>query len=174
MRETPGQFRVPRAVRSEPDRHTKGNHFDVATERVPGGFRGIDAANHLPFGSFVEAAPRTLIRRLVERRGQRRWQFCDDAAELRDVAPDVDSELAEQLPTDRPARHAGYGFPGAGTLEDVARIAAVVLEGSGKIRVSGPRPGNLPAPFAFRIVGFRRHDVLPMFPIAIPDQHRDG
>src|SRR3989442_9665321 len=66
----------------------------------------------MSFFLMIRRPPRsTLFPYTTLFRSQRRWQFCDHTAELRDVAPDVDAELAQQLPAHRPAGHAGHGFP---------------------------------------------------------------
>src|SRR6266581_468031 len=59
-------------------------------------------------------------------------------------------------------------------LQDVARVLAVVLEGPREIRVAGARTRHLAAPLAARSVRFGGHHVLPVFPIAVPYEHRDG
>src|SRR5207247_10612040 len=68
------------------------------------------------------------------------------------------------------------GFSRAGALPAIPGIRAGIREGSGEIGVAGARPRNLAAP-ALRIgsgIRFWRHDVLPVPPVAVPDQHGDG
>src|SRR5256886_15016937 len=51
-----------------------------------------------------------------------------DPTELHDVAADLDVELLEQKLAHGPAGDPGDGLAGAGALQDVARVLAVVLE----------------------------------------------
>src|SRR5882672_4974691 len=93
----------------------------------------------------------------------------DDPTQLHDVRPDLDAELAQQDLADGAAGHAG-----AGALQDVAGVGAVVLEGAREVGVAGARPGNLAAPLAPRAIGLGSHDVLPVLPVAVPDEYGDG
>src|SRR2546428_802580 len=77
-----------------------------------------------------------------------------------------------------PARSA---WPGRGrvtwrrrSLQDGRAVRAVVLGGPGEIRGAGPGTRPLAAPLAPRGVRFGGHHVLPVLPIAIPYEHRDG
>src|SRR6266850_8220257 len=98
-----------------------------------------------------------------------------DAAQFRYVRPDFDVELAEQFLAHSPTGDPSHGLTGAGALKDVAGVQAVVLEGAGEICVSRPRPGDLaPATLGIgRRIGFRGHDILPVLPVAVPDEHGD-
>src|SRR5881398_2713004 len=87
---------------------------------------------------------------------------------------DFDAELVQQHLAYRAAGHPGHRFPGARALQDVARVLAVVLEGPREIRVAGARTRHLATPLAPRSVCFGGHHVLPVLPIAIPHEHRDG
>src|SRR5207237_10405663 len=81
-----------------------------------------------------------------------------------------------QFLADRATGHACDRFAGARALEYIPGIQAVVLERAGEVGVAGTRPCHLTAA-ALRIgdgIGFGSHDVLPVFPVAVPDQHRDG
>src|SRR5881396_3713089 len=90
------------------------------------------------------------------------------------MRPDLDAELLQEHLAHRAAGHPGHRFPGARALQDVARVLAVVLEGPREIRVAGPRTRHLATPLAPRSVCFGGHHVLPVLPIAIPHEHRDG
>src|SRR6059036_3126326 len=87
---------------------------------------------------------------------------------------DFDAELVQQHLAYRAAGHPGHRFPGARALQDVARVLAVVLERAREVRVAGPRTRHLAAPLAPRSVRFGGHHVLPVLPIAVPHEHRDG
>src|SRR5438128_12591131 len=97
-----------------------------------------------------------------------------DPAQFDHMRPDLDPKLLQEHLAHRAAGHPGHRFPGARALQDVARVLAVVLEGPREIRVAGPRTRHLAAPLAPRGVRFGGHHVLPVLPIAIPYEHRDG
>ena len=94
-----------------------------------------------------------------------------DAAQRHHVAADLDAELLEQPPRQRPGRHPGRRLPGAGPLQDVARVEPVVLEHTRQVGVARPGPRHpAAAQLAPRPLG--RHDVFPVGPVAVRDQHR--
>src|SRR5256886_17322554 len=97
-----------------------------------------------------------------------------DPAQFDHMRPDLDPNLLQEHLAHRAAGHPAHRFPGARALQDVARVLAVVLEGPREIRVAGPRTRHLAAPLAPRGVRFGGHHVLPVLPIAIPYEHRDG
>src|SRR6266581_4316718 len=59
-------------------------------------------------------------------------------------------------------------------LQNVARILAVVLERAREIGVTGAGAGDLTPPLSGGRVGLGGHDVLPVLPVTVPHQHRDG
>src|SRR2546428_14074879 len=65
--------------------------------------------------------------------------------ELHDVAADLDVELLEQQLAHGPAGDPGDGLAGAGALQDVARVLAVVLEDAREVGVARAGPRDLPA-----------------------------
>src|SRR6266516_941891 len=100
-----------------------------------------------------------------------------DAAQLYDVAADLDAELLEQQLAHGAAGDPRHSLPRARPLEDIARVLTVVLQAAGEIGVPGPGPGDLAAPLGPPPTGgvrLRRHHVLPVLPVAVPHQHRDG
>src|SRR3989475_5990780 len=64
-----------------------------------------------------------------------------DPTELHDVAADLNVELLQQQLAHGPAGDPGDGLTGAGALQDVARVLAVVLEDAREVGVprAGPR-----------------------------------
>src|SRR6267378_4432612 len=98
----------------------------------------------------------------------------DNTAQLHHVTTDLDPELTQQDLADGAAGDARDSLAGAGALQDVAGIGAVVLERPGQVGMSGARAGHLAAPLAARGVGLGSHHVLPVLPVAIPDEHGDG
>src|SRR3989449_8607584 len=97
-----------------------------------------------------------------------------DPTQFDHMRRDFDAELLQEHLAHRAAGHPRHRFPGARALQDVARVLAVVLEGAREIRVAGPRTRHLAAPLAPGGVRFGGHPVLPVLPIAIPHEHRDG
>src|SRR6266571_409016 len=90
-----------------------------------------------------------------------------------DVRSDLDPELAQQDLADGPAGDARDRLARAGALQDVAGVAAVVLERPGQVGVARAGPGDLAASLASRAVGLGGHHVLPVLPVAVPDEHGD-
>ena len=100
------------------------------------------------------------------------------------MASDADAKLREQSPAYGTHRDAGRGLPGGGAFEDVARVVPVVFQQSREIGVSRTHACHSALPRAFRLGPVARcvfgrgrrgiHDFLPVLPIAVPNQHRDG
>ena len=90
------------------------------------------------------------------------------------MASDANLELLEESFTDRRGRDAGRGLARRRAFENVAGVVAIVLENSCKISVSwtDAGDGSLPRLRVGRI-GRRIHDLLPILPVAILDDHRD-
>src|SRR2546430_11579671 len=95
-------------------------------------------------------------------------------AQLHHVTPDFDAELFQQDLADGAAGDPRDRFARARPLQDVARVAAIVFERAREVGVAGTGAGHLTSPLRPGRVGFRRHDVLPMLPVAVPDEHGDG
>src|SRR2546428_12260400 len=68
-----------------------------------------------------------------------------DPAELHDMGADFHSELLEQQLAHGPAGDAGDRLAGAGALQDVARVLAVVLEDAREVGVPRAGPRDLTA-----------------------------
>jgi len=160
-------------VRPEARGDAPSHDLDDASQRVAGGLGRVDPRDHLALGLGVEAAHGAAIGGGVQGSGERGAGPGGHPPDLRDVAADLDTEVAEQELAHGAARDARGGLPRAGALEDVAGVAPVVFLHPGQIRVTRPRPGHLaPALGAGRAFG--GHDVLPVLPVAVPDDHRDG
>jgi hypothetical protein len=88
------------------------------------------------------------------------------------VAPDLDPEFLEQPPRQRSRGDPGRGLPRAGPLQDVAGIPPVVLEDSHQVGVPRSGAGD---PAAALVAGsaFGSHDVRPVVPVPVGDQHGD-
>src|SRR2546429_3087048 len=90
------------------------------------------------------------------------------------VRTDFDAELFQQDLADRAAGDPRHRFARARPLQDVARVAAIVFERAREVGVARTGAGHLTSPLRTGRVGFRRHDVLPMLPVAVPYEHGDG
>src|SRR2546428_12994481 len=91
-----------------------------------------------------------------------------DPPQLDDVGADLDVELLEQQLAHGPAGDPGDGLAGAGALQDVARVLAVVLEDAreGGVARAGPRdPPAAPLRRRLRLPG---HPVPPVLPVPVP------
>src|SRR2546426_11805633 len=97
-----------------------------------------------------------------------------DPTELHDVAADLDVELLEQQLAHGPAGDPGDGLAGAGALQDVARVLAVVLEDAREVGVPRPGPRDLPAARLRGGLGPRGHHVPPVLPVAVPHEPPAG
>src|SRR5262245_20125409 len=89
---------------------------------------------------------------------------------------DTHTESREQLPGQRSGCDARGGFARARAFEYVADIGVSVLDRAGKIRMPRTRTrhvGPFAAGRAFWRLGLDVHRLLPVHPVAIPDEERD-
>src|SRR5438093_781111 len=97
-----------------------------------------------------------------------------DPAQFDHMGPDLDLELFQQHLAHRAAGDPRHRLARARPLQDVPRVLAVELERPGEIGVPGARARDLTAALGPARVGLGRHHVLPVLPIAVPHEHRDG
>src|ERR1700747_1496564 len=97
-----------------------------------------------------------------------------DPAQFHDVRTDLHAELFQQQLADRATGDTGHRFACAGPLQDVARVPAVVLERAREVGVTRAGTRDLTAPLGAGRVGLGGHYVLPVLPVAVPHEHRDG
>src|SRR2546428_3858131 len=90
-----------------------------------------------------------------------------DPAELHDMGADFHSELLEQQLAHGPARDAGDRLAGAGALQDVARVLAVVLDDAREVRVPRAGPPDLPPAPPRASLGLPGHHGLAVLPLAV-------
>jgi hypothetical protein len=91
------------------------------------------------------------------------------------VAADLDPELGQEPLGECARRHPGGGLTRAGTLEDVPSIDAVVFEDASEVGVTGPGPRDPAPPYLTRRFGaLVGHDVFPVGPVPVGDQHGNG
>src|SRR5687767_1819912 len=94
---------------------------------------------------------------------------------MHEMTADLDVELREEPLADGACRDARGRLARRRTLENVARVVAVVLEYSRQVGVARPHPRDgTTAWIGITFPRSRVHHVLPVLPIAVRDQHRDG
>ncbi len=160
--------------------------LDDAAERIAGRFRGVHALDHRALGHRIEAAHRGTIRRLVERSRKRVDARRRDSAKRDDVAPDLHAELVEQPAGQCAGSHPRGRLAGAGPLEDVASIEAIVLEHTDEVGMAGPGARHAAAAMTGRALAVRLicgrsfgagalrcHHIFPVGPVPVGNQHRD-
>jgi DNA-binding NtrC family response regulator len=171
------ELAVPLGVRAEARRDTRDDHLERTPERVARLSGRIDGGNHALFDRRVDAAKRPIV-------GQRAcfvggdepsgWQ--GDIPDGHHVARDVDLESSEQLTCHGADGNAGGCFTRARTLEHVANVVVVVLDGAGEVCMAGTRARHGRLASAGRIRGHAwlgEHRLLPVHPILVADQQRD-
>src|ERR1043166_1285488 len=96
------------------------------------------------------------------------------AAQLDQVRADADVEFAEKFPADRRGGDACGRLARRRTFENIARVVAVVFENAGEVGVSraNARDGAL-ARIGIALTRRRVHDLDPVLPVAILDDHGD-
>jgi hypothetical protein len=98
-------------------------------------------------------------------------------AQVHEVAADGDAELLEQTARDGSGGDARRRLSRRRTLEDVARVLTIVLEDAGEVGVARPHARDGAAAQRALRIAFARcgvHDRLPVRPVTIADEHRDG
>src|SRR5215213_4238761 len=124
-------------MRAEAGHDAARDHFEDAAQRVALLSRLIDERDHSLLGIVIRAVQRCV----VGDRGdlvpvQLEWSS-GNAAELDYVTAHFDGEHRQQLFCQRAAGYARGSFASGSTFEDVAQIANVVFEPTGKIGVTG-------------------------------------
>ena len=165
-------------VAAEPDRQPARDHFERAAGGIPRIAAAIDLRDHVDLGIEVGAAQRRVgadVARRFECDAQRRVEA--DAVDAIHVADDLDVERSKQLPGNRARRDTRRGLAGARALEHVANIGAVVFDDAGKVGMPRTRPRDDRPDRAGRsrrrlILGM--HRLLPVFPILVANEQRDG
>jgi hypothetical protein len=93
---------------------------------------------------------------------------------VHEVARHVNVEELQQAAADRSGGDARRCFAGRGTLENVARIIAVVLEDPGQVRMSRAWARDRAAPLAWIALAEPGvHDLLPVRPVPVANEHGD-
>ena len=161
---------------AEPDRKTVDDDFADTAQGVAVGFRSVDARDHLRLGVRIECPQRRAVGDDVDVRRKRIRALGINAAQVHEVRADGDAELREQVPADGAGSDARSGLARGGALENVARVVAIVLEEAGEIGMARAHAGDPALASLRRILGARRgvHDVQPVVPVTIRDEHRDG
>ena len=99
------------------------------------------------------------------------------AADLDDVADDLDAKAGQDRARDRPGGDARRRLARTGALEDVTQVVAAIFQSAGQVRVpwTWPRHGGTPGA-GQRLVGLGldAHRVPPVVPVLVPNLQRDG
>jgi hypothetical protein len=140
----------------------------ATTSICPGfaAFRRVDAMiSAAALGSSTRTADRSAaVRGFGSGRRERRCRRGHDVA----AGPPNSPAPASRAPA-APRR----GLPRARALENVPGVEPVVLEHPNQVRVTGPGPGNPPAPQIPRCA-LRRHHVFPVGPVEIARSRATG
>src|SRR6185437_8796461 len=184
------ELAVPGHVRAESGRQPVGDDFGDAAEGVASALDLVDVGDHALLGRGVEGAQRRGVGRGVEVLGHGIRPHGIDAAEVDDVAAYADAELHEKTLADRRGGDTGRGLARRGAFENVARVVTVVLEDAREVRVAGTDAGDGAwaqgrgergggrgemrgrTPLFLHVLS-GGHDLLPVLPVAVPDQHGD-
>src|SRR6185312_3656263 len=168
------EFSIPRNVRAESHRNSVADDLADPAERIPFAFHRIDALDHPACRCWIERAQRGLIGYRIDVIGEWIRSLRIDAAQVHDVAADAHTELAEKDATDRSGRNACRGLAGGCALENVTSIGAVVLEHARQVGMARTRPCDDSLPrLGITLAQGGIHDLLPILPIAVGNEHRD-
>ena len=171
------KFAVPLGVAAQTNRHPMHHDLKGAADGVALVTRGIHRPPHrladLPIHTpHVIVAGKRLD--LVERHRVSILKAC--ATNLGDVAVDDDAEVTQEGAGDGAGGDTCGCLARAGTFEDIAQILAVVFDPGREIGVPGPGTchGGATGTGQTLVRGsLDAHRVLPVNPIAVPNQQRD-
>src|SRR5437763_16667911 len=93
-----------------------------------------------------------------------------DPAQFDHMRTDFDAELFEQDLAHRAAGDPGHRLAGAGALQDVARVPAIVFERAREVGVAGTGAGHLTLLLLAGRGGLGGHDVLAAIPVSVPSE----
>jgi len=161
-------------MRAQTDRQTATNDLADSAQRIAFPLDRVDARDHRALRLTIQRSQRRFVGHRIDVGRQRIRHGNIDSAQVHQVTSDLHIELGEQALADRPRGHAGRGLSCRGTLENVAGVVTVVLEYPREIGVTGPHAGDRTSPrIGIALARRRVHDVLPILPVAVRDQHRD-
>ena len=166
---------VPRHVRAESDGKAGDDDLANTPQRVAVLLGRVDARDHLGLGRGVKRPQRRRVGGGIDVGRHHGGTDRIDPAKMHQMRTDSDTQFAQQHATDGTGGHARGRLTGRGALENVAGVGAIVLEQPGEIGMSRPHPRDLPLPGAVGIAVSRSrvHDLEPVLPVAVADQHRD-
>src|ERR1700693_998015 len=147
--------------------------LDDAAQGVALCLRSVDPLDHFLLGVLIQRAQLRCVRGRIQIRGQPVRTPGIDPSQVHHMAPEGYVEFTQKPPANGPCGHAGSRFAGGGTLQHIPGISAVVLEHSGETDVPGPRARHCALALGIAFPGRGIHDLLPVLPVAILNQHRD-
>ena len=131
------ELAIPLDVRSQAGRQATDDDFEGPAERVSGRARGVDRLDHLLLPHVIDAMQRRIVVQpsdLLVGEGER---IADGhRAECEHVADDVDVEGGQELTGQCTGGDARRRLAGAGALEDVAHVLAVVFQRAREVSVA--------------------------------------
>src|SRR5262245_54937279 len=89
------------------------------------------------------------------------------------MAFDVNVESSQQLFCYGTAGNTSCRFASGCTFENISKVTGTKLLSAGEVGVSGPGPFYKPRILRFGFELLRRHNILPMDEVIIPDHQRD-
>src|SRR5581483_10008585 len=158
-------------VAAEPRRQSGRDDLDHAAERVARLLALVDERDDAPLGIKIGEPDLALLRGREDLVVREALVAGADVADLAHPGAHLDAERPEQALRERADRDPHRRLAGARTLEDVAHVAPVVLEGARQIGVPGARARHDVLRVA--VGGERRHLAGPVPPVAVLDDERD-
>ena len=163
---------------AETHRQTTRDYLEPATERVAGCLGLVDRFDHPLFRSRIDRANRRCIRGRIQVIGQLIGNLRVHTTQHHDVTANAYTKLGQEALGNSPRGHAHGGFARGRALENVTRIRTVVLEYPNEVRMPRPRQVHALHLARFRVdviwQRFVRHRSLPVLPVVVPHQQRDG
>ena len=163
------QALVPIGVRAEPGWHVVGHDLEDATDGVAGAQHEVHLLLHARFGISIGAVEQDVLflrERLDRFPCDRRIK--PRTADSNDVAQDFDSQFTQQQLGNRSRGDAGRRFARRRSLQDVSRLAEVVLQRARQISMTGTGRRN---PLMLGGISFfNRQGLRPVLPVLVGQQ----
>src|ERR1043165_7637308 len=176
-REPPVELRVPGGVRAEAGDDSARDDLEDAAERVALAPLLVNERDHPVLRFGVGAVQRRFVGDGRDALPLNFERSVGDAAELYDVAANLDAEDREQLLCKCAAGDARGGLARRRALKYVAQVARAVLESTREVCVAWARTlqaTRLPFLDFFNFARLDRHHLSPVRPVLILDEQRDG
>src|ERR1043165_6965077 len=173
-REPSVELRVPGGVRAEAGDDSARDDLEDAAERVALAPLLVNERDHPVLRFGVGAAQRRFVGDGRDALPLNFERSVRDAAELDDVAANLDAEDREQLLCKCAAGDARGGLARRRALKYVAQVACAVLESAREVCVAWTRSLQATRLPFFNFTRLDRHHLSPVRPVLILDEQRDG